>query len=147
MLLQKIQTDLITALKAGDSLRVGTLRFLVAAIKKYEIDTYPPSLGGKLTDSDTTKIIQRQVKTHRESIEAFTKANRTDLVDKEKKELDILSEYMPKELTDAEITAIVEKIKSIGVTNFGAIMGATMKEVAGRADGNKVAKIVKEVFV
>src|SRR3989344_1310105 len=103
MLLNQIQTDLITALKAGDKTRVGTLRFLVAAVKKYEIDTYPPSSGGKLTDADTSRIVQRQVKTHRESIEAFTKANRQDLVDKEKQELEILIEYMPKELTDAEI--------------------------------------------
>lgn len=146
MLLAQIQTDLITAMKAGDKTRVETLRFLIAAIKKYEIDTYPPSSGGSLTESDTSKIIQRQVKAHRESIEAFSKAARNDLVAKEKQELEILMTYMPKELTDAEIREIVERVKKTGATNFGAIMGQVMKEVAGRADGNIVAGIVKETL-
>lgn len=143
MLIEQLSQDLIFAMKSGDRIRVDTLRFLIAAIKKYEIDTYPPAKGGKLTEADTIKIIQKQVKTHRESIEAFQKGNRPDLVQKEQQELTILEQYLPKELTDAEIKTIVVALKNKGITNFGQLMGMAMKEVAGRAQGDRVAAIVK----
>lgn len=146
MLLEKIQSDLTTAMKARDQERVDTLRFLIAAVKKFDIDTYLPGSTQSLTEADVVKIVQKQVKTHRESIEAFQKAGRTDLVQKEQAQLAILETYMPKELTDTEIAAIVAKVKAAGAANFGQAMGMAMKEVAGRADGGRVAALVKEVF-
>lgn len=146
MFLEQIQNDVKTAMKAGDKVRVDTLRFLISAIKKYEIDTYPPSNPGTLSEQEVVKILQKQVKQHKESVEAFTKANRTDLVDKEAKELEILSSYLPKELSDDEIRSIVNSVKEKGVANFGQAMGMVMKEVAGRASGDRVQKIVKEVI-
>ena len=143
MLFEQLKTDLITAMKSGERLRVDTLRYLIAAIKKYEIDTYPPVKGGTLTEADVVKIVQKQVKTHRESIEAFQKGNRPDLVAKEQQELTILEQYVPKELTDAEIKTMVVALKNKGMTNFGQLMGMAMKEVAGRAPGDRVATIVK----
>lgn len=145
-MLQKLQQDLIAAMKAGDKARVDTLRFLIAAIKRFEIDAYPPASDKSLTDDDVIKIIQKQVKTHRESVEAFQKAGRVELVDKENKELEILRSYVPKEMNDEEIKAIVERVKTQGISNFGQAMGMVMKEVAGKADGNRVAKFVKEIF-
>ncbi|KKS84865.1 MAG: GatB/Yqey domain protein [Candidatus Gottesmanbacteria bacterium GW2011_GWA1_43_11] len=143
MLFEQLKTDLVTAMKSGERLRVDTLRYLIAAIKKYEIDTYPPATGGTLTEADVVKTVQKQVKTHRESIAAFQKGNRQDLVQKEQQELTILEEYLPKELTDAEIKTIVTALKNKGITNFGQLMGIVMKEVGGRASGDRVAAIVK----
>ncbi|RJR15090.1 GatB/YqeY domain-containing protein [Candidatus Microgenomates bacterium] len=142
MLFEQIQIDLVAAMKSQNKPKIDTLRFLLAAIKKYEIDAYPPTSDKKLTEEDVVKIIQKQIKTHRESIEAFQKGGRNDLVEKEQAELAILQTYVPKELTDDEIQAIVVKIKSSSVANFGQVMGMVMKEVAGRADGTRVVKIV-----
>lgn len=146
MLFETLQKDLITAMKARDQETVATVRFLLAAIKKFEIDAYPPTSDKKLTEEDVVKILQKQVKTHKESIEAFKKGGRNDLVSKEEKELAILEKYLPAQMTDAEITQIVEKVKQQGVSNFGQAMGAVMKEVAGRADGGRVSGIVKKIL-
>ncbi len=144
MLFDQLFADLNTALKSGDQVKVRTLRFLLAAVKKFEIDTYPPSVGGKLTEDDVIKIIRRQVKTHTESIAAFNAANREDLVKKETEELAILKTYLPPEITDEEIRIIVKKVISQGGTNFGQVMSMAMGQLKGKADGNKVAQIVKE---
>jgi uncharacterized protein len=143
MLLEKIQADLINALKSGDRLKTDTLRYFIAAVKKYDIDTYLPGSTAKLTDDDVVKILKRQVKTHEESITAFKNGNRQDLVDKESKELEILKFYLPPEMTDEEIRAIVKK-SITGAINFGQAMSMAMSKLKGLADGNKVATIVKE---
>lgn len=144
MLLDQLTSDLVTAMKAQDKTRTETLRFLLAAIKKYEIDTYPPVAKGKLTEADVIKIIRQQVKTHKESIDAFEKGGRTDLSAKETAELTILKNYLPRELADDEIKAVINGIKARGISEFGQLMGLVMKEVAGRASGERVAKIVRE---
>ncbi len=144
MLLDQLQTNVVTSMKSGDKTRTETLRYLIAAVKKYQIDTYLPGSTGKLTDEDIVKIIRWQVKTHRESIAAFAKGNRDDLVQKEKAELDILKEYLPAELTDREILAIIKTVVEMGQTQFGPLMGAVMKQVAGRANGDRVGKMVRE---
>lgn len=143
MLLEQITQDLTAAMKARDQKRVDTLRYLISAIKKYEIDTYPPSTGKSVSEEEVIKIVQKQVKTHRESIEAFAKANRNDLVEKESVELEILQSYTPKELTDEEITSMVQAVITAGQQQFGAVMGTVMKQVSGRADGARVQKIVQ----
>ncbi len=145
MLLEKLITDLHAAMKTKDAVRVQTLRFLIAAIKKFEIDTYPPAKSGKMTEQEIEKIIRQQIKNHKESIVAFEHAGRQDLLAKEKAELDILLSYLPPELTDEEIRTIVVKLKASGVADFGRLMGLVMKEVAGRAGGERVARIVKQV--
>ena len=82
MLLITLRSDLDKALKLGDSFRVETIRFLLAAIKNYEIDKYPPSVGGTMTDDDVLSVILKQVKTHKESIDCFMKAKSDDLVER-----------------------------------------------------------------
>lgn len=145
MLLEQISKDVVSSMKAGDQVRVGTLRYLLSEIKKYEIDTYPPATNKHVTDEDVLKIIRRQVKTHRESIEAFRQGKREDLVLKETEELKILESFLPKELTDNEIRSIVTS-KAKGINNFGQVMGIVMKEISGRAGGERVAEIVKELL-
>ena len=144
MLLETLQNDLTQALKSGDKQKTATLRFLIAGVKKYEIDTYLPGSKATLTDADVLKIVQKQIKTHKESIEAFKKGGREDLVNQETAELRILETYAPAELTDTEIKTIVDLVKASGIVNFGQMMGTVMKQIAGRASGDRVQKIVKE---
>lgn len=151
MFLTTLRNDLVSALKAGDSARVETLRFLLAAIKNFEIDKHPPSIGGEISDEEILSVISKQVKTHKESIEMFKKASRDDLVRKESAQLAILENYLPKQLTDFDIKDTVEKIKTKlenekRQVNFGLLMSETMKMLKGKAEGGLVAQVVKEVL-
>jgi len=144
MLIDKIQQDLFTAMKASDKMRIQTLRFLLAAIKRYQTDTYPPASTAKLTDEDTIKIIRKQIKEHQESITAFTQGKRQDLVDKETQELKIIEEYAPKQMGEMQVEEIVKQVMESGIKDFGHAMKAVMGKLKGQADGSLVAKIVKE---
>lgn len=93
MLLDQIQSDLTFAQKSRDQARVDTIRFLLGAVFNLQIEKYPPTKGGTLTDADVQSVIKKQVKTHQESIGMFQKANRQDLVSKEKAQLAILQAY------------------------------------------------------
>lgn len=151
MLIDQIKADLVTAQKAGDSVGLSALRFLLSEINNFVMAKYPPSSGGLpssgLPDKDVISVLQRQVKTHHESIEAFQKGNRQDLVDKENKELGILQKYLPEQMTEEEIKKIVAEVKANGIIDFGQIMRETMTRVKGKADGNLVAKMVKETLI
>ena len=144
MLIDQIMKDLNDALKGGEKMKLATLRFLVADIKKFEIDTYLPGSTETLTDSDVEKIIRKQVKNHEESIAAFQKGERPDLVEKEEQELQILKAYLPSELSDEEIKKVVVEVKAKGPREFGPLMGMVMKQLAGKASGDRVAKILQE---
>lgn len=146
MLADKIVEDLNSALKARNKPKVEALRFLLAAIKTYAIDTYLPGSGGSLRDADVEKILIKQVKQHEESIAAFTKGGRTDLVDKEKQELEILNSYLPSQMTDAEVRNVIVSELAAGKSAFGPLMGKVMQKVAGKASGTRVQKLVKEIL-
>lgn len=94
MLISELRQSLTTALKAGESRRVDTLRFLLAAVQNTAIAKYGAKSDTKLTDSDVLDVIKKQVKSHKQSIDAFEKARREDLVRKEKEELAILEAYL-----------------------------------------------------
>lgn len=151
MLIDQIKTDLITAQKAQDSFKLSTLRFLMAEIKNLEMAKYPPSAGGTpptgLPDADVISVLQKSVKTHRESIEAFQKGGRQDLVDKENAELVLLQQYLPAQMGEEEIKKIVEEVIATGLTDFGQVMKEAMGKLKGKADGGTVSKIVKECLV
>ena len=138
----KIQKDLASALKAQDKIAVSTLRLLISEINNQRI-----SKGEDLTDSEIVDVTSRQAKKNRESIEAFQKANREELVKKEKDELNVLNQYLPKMLEKDEIGKIVDvTIAEVGadkLKNMGTVMAAVMAKVKGRADGAVVAEIVK----
>lgn len=141
---EKIKNDLRQALKKRDERRISTLRMLNNALINLEIT----QKRRKLDDQAIQKTIQSEVKKRRDSIEAFQKGNRDDLVKKESEELEILKEYLPAELSQEEIREIVQKIISgledKSPKNFGQVMGQVMKEVQGRAEGKIVSQIVKE---
>ncbi len=135
------------ALKSGDSVRKETLSSLRAAIKKAEIDA---RTGTELDETARQGIIDKEAKKRRESIEEYTKANRIDLADKEKAELEIISEFLPAQMSDDELLAIVrECIAEVGAASpkdMGKVMGVLVPKIAGKADGKKASNLVKELL-
>ncbi len=141
-LLDKINIDLKNAVLAGDSTRVSTLRFLLSSLHNAKIER-----GEELADSEILAEIAKDAKRHRESIEAFEKGNRADLTAKEKKELAILEEYLPEQMSQKQIEMIVDgAIKEIGASetaDIGRVMQAVMSKVKGQIGGQVVSEIVK----
>lgn len=142
MLLDEIKKDMQTSLKNGDHTRVETLRFLIAAVRNAAIVLYGALGEEAMKDEDVLEVIKKQVKTHKESVEAFTKANRNDLADKEQKELGILQGFLPKELSDEELAQILAPVLGSSEANFGLLMKEAMQLVAGRADGKRVLALL-----
>lgn len=138
----RIAKETTNALKAGDKVRVGTLRLLSAAIKNREVE-----VGHELDDDEVTEIAVREGKKRRESIEAYGDAGRQDLVDKEQAELDILKDYLPEQMPEAELDAIIdEAIAATGAASpqeMGKVMGQVMAKAKGKADGKVVQGKVK----
>lgn len=146
MLLDTLRNDLTTSLKKGDSNRVETLRFLLAAIRNFAIAKYGSAGEASLTDADILEVIKKQVKTHKESIEAFANAGRNELVQKEQAQLTVLEAFLPKEISDEDLKKLLEPVISSGETNFGLLMKQAMTIVAGKADGGRVAVILKQIM-
>ncbi|OGD98129.1 glutamyl-tRNA amidotransferase [Candidatus Curtissbacteria bacterium RIFCSPLOWO2_01_FULL_38_11b] len=141
-ILDKINQDLIDAQKSKDTVMVSTLRLLLADVKNAQIEK-----GSELTDEEIINQIQRGAKKRKESIDAYQKANRSDLVDKETRELGVLQKYLPKQLSQDEIGKIVDEIISeTGARSpgdIGKVIGQVMAKLRGRADGSMVSEIVK----
>lgn len=126
------------ALRAGDKPRLEAVRYLFSQIKNREIDLKRP-----LTDEEAIKLLQTEAKRRKEAIEAYQKGGRQDLVEKEGYQLSIIEEYLPKQLTDEEILAIVSSVKAVNPgAEFGTLIRETMKQAAGRADGGRVAALL-----
>lgn len=146
MLKQKLQEELRQSMLAKDTLKTSVLRMLLSAINYYEIQK--GGAGYEATDEDVLSVIQKEVRQHKDSIEQFQKAGRQELVDKETKELELLQKYLPKQISEGEVSNLVkEAIKQTGATgvkDIGKVMGALMPKLKGKADGGIVSKIVKE---
>ncbi len=145
MLKAKIQEDIRTSMFARDELKTSTLRLLMSSLKNYEIEK---GLNYEAIDEDVLTIVSREIKKRRESIDMFQKGGRQELVDKEQKELEILSSYQPEQMSEDEVAEIVKKaIEQTGastISDMGKLMGVIMPQVKGKADGNLVGKIVRE---
>ncbi|MCJ7804594.1 GatB/YqeY domain-containing protein [Patescibacteria group bacterium] len=145
MLIEKIQKDLVEALKSKSGLVVSTLRLLLSEIHNREIEKQ-----AKVTDEDVMAVIRKEVKQRQEAIEAYEKGGRQDLADKEKQESEILSNYLPQEMSTTELEKITkEVINEVGASgpgDFGKVMGVVMGRVKGRIDGAKVAEAVKKLI-
>lgn len=139
----KLMEDLKYSMKNKDTVRKNTVTMVRAAIKQKEIDEKI-----ELTDEDILDIISKQVKQRKDSIEEFAKGGREDLVELTKKEIDVLMEYLPKQLTEEEIEPIVkeaiEEVKAESMKDMGKVMNAVLPKVKGRADGSVVNKIVRK---
>ncbi len=140
---EQIMADMKAAMKAHDAGRLGAIRLLMAAIKQKEVDERI-----QCADADIISIIAKLVKQRHDSIEQYTAANRQDLADKEQAEIDVLSAYLPKPLSEEEIVAIIdEAIASIGASGMaamGKVMGAVKPKLTGRADMGKVSALIKQ---
>ncbi|MBH41603.1 MAG: aspartyl-tRNA amidotransferase [Candidatus Magasanikbacteria bacterium] len=132
-----------TAMKQKDTAALNVLRILYSAIKNAEIDA-----GHELNDEETGLIIKRQVKQLREAVNDFTKGNRPDLVEKTKSEIDVISPFLPEEMSDEQLQQIVQSVvKSMpSETNIGKVMGAVMQQVKGKADGSRVRDCVEKTI-
>jgi uncharacterized protein len=139
----RLQTEMRDALRSGDKVRLGALRMLSAGITNREKE-----LRHELSDDEVRDVAAREVKRRSESIEAFAKGGRQDLVDKETAERDVLAAYAPERLSEAEVDALVEEaIAETGATSMremGKVMGAVMARGKGRVDGNVVQAKVRQ---
>ena len=142
----KIQADMKDAMRAKDPVKVDALRGLISEFKKREIDKRSP-----LDEPEMLKVISTGLKQRQDSIEAFVKGNRSDLADKEKKEVEILSAYMPAQMSRAEVESIVvAAVAETGAklpSDMGKVMKVVLPKVAGKADGKLVNEIVKSKLV
>jgi uncharacterized protein YqeY len=142
-LTEQLQADMKTAMRDGDTLRRDTLRMVIAAAQNAAKDKRAP-----LTDEEAVEVIGREVKKRRESILAYEGAGRADLAAAEQSEIEILTPYLPEQLAEAEVRALVsEAIGATGATSprdMGRVMGQLMPKVKGRADGKVVSAIVNE---
>lgn len=138
----QIQADMKSAMRSGDKEKLATIRLILAAIKQVEVDTRKD-----LEDADIIGILDKMVKQRRESIDQFEKADRQDLVDKEKSELEVISKYLPTPMTEAEIKAAVEKAlqetSASSMKDMGAVMALLKPQLQGCADMGKVSQLVK----
>ena len=142
-ILQSLQDEMKTAMKARDQARLDALRMLVSAIKYALVDA--PTLD----EAGVVAVLAKEAKKRRESVEAYTAAGRTELADKEKYEVALIETYLPKMMSEVEVRTKVQALLQtydLGVMNYGEVMKIAMKEVGGKADGGVVARIVKELL-
>lgn len=145
MLREKLVDEMKAAMKARDESRLSAIRMVRASVKNREID-----LGKELDDGEVTEVISTLAKQRRESIKLFHDAGRTDLVEKEQKELDVLLGFLPRQLDRNEISGIIAKAVAEsgarGPGDMGKVMKIVMPQVSGRADGKLVNEIVREML-
>lgn len=141
----RIADEIKTAMRAKDAARLGTLRFLSAALKQKEVDE-----RRELSDAEITAIIEKQVKQRRESIAAFEQAGRTESADQEKAELAVLQEFLPQAASAEEVAAVIDKALAevaaqgaSGPAAMGRAMAIVKPALAGRADMAEVSKLLK----
>lgn len=145
-LFDKISEDLKAAMLAKQKDRLESIRAIKTALllAKTETGTH------ELTNDQEMKILQRMVKQRRESAEIYKAQNRTELYENEIREASIIEEYLPKQMTEAELTAavkiIIQKVGALGPKDMGKVMGVASKELAGKADGKMLADKVRELL-
>ena len=141
----RLTADFKDAMKAHDDIRKNTINLTRAAIKQYEVDNRV-----ELDEQGIIDILNKQVKMRKDALSDFEKAGRTDLIEAYKKEIDILTVYLPEQLTEEELTSIIMETKSeLGIedkSGMGKLMGAIMPKVKGKADGDAVRKIVQRIL-
>jgi uncharacterized protein YqeY len=145
----KINADLIVAMKAGEKARVGTLRLVNAAIKSADIDARP-SGKDKIDDASILGVLTKMIKQRRDSIEQFVAGGRQELADKEAAEIRVIEAYLPKQMDAAEakaaISAAIQEVGAAGQKDMGKVMAALKARYAGQMDFGKASAAVKELL-
>ncbi|MFA5954132.1 MAG: GatB/YqeY domain-containing protein [Patescibacteria group bacterium] len=149
MLLERIEKDFIAAMKAHEAERVSILRTLRAALQNAVIAARTSAVK-ELDDAAVATVIRQEVKRQKDALEDFIKAARQDLIDAAKKEIAVLSAYLPQALdpeeTKRRVALVVETLHKEGITDFGQAMKAVMRDLKGAIDGSEVAAVVREVL-
>lgn len=145
-LFEQIEKEYIQAYKAKDAVRLTVLRLLKTAVKNRLVDLRRP--GGSLSDEEMLDVIIKEGKQRQDSIEQYRAANRADLANKEAAELKILQEYLPKALSQEELTAVIEttvaELQAAGPKDMGRVISAIMGSYKGRVDGKALSEAVKQ---
>ncbi len=143
----RLRADLTSAMKARDEVRTRTLRMALTSVTNEEV---AGNSARDLTDDEVLKLLAREAKRRREAAEAFAKAGREDQAAAERAEDEVLAEYLPKQLDDAEVAAIVAEVVSetgaSGMSAMGQVMKVVTPRVAGRAEGGRVAAEVRRAL-
>jgi uncharacterized protein YqeY len=144
-IIDSLKQDLKEALKAQHNVKKSVYRFILSAIHNEEI-----KVGKQLSDEEVMKLLIKQAQQRKDSIEAFKNAQRSDLVDKESEELEIISKYLPEQISEEKIKELAQKAiqetNAESVKDLGKIMPVLMKQLGGQADGKTVNKIVMELL-
>ena len=145
---EKIMAELKTAMLAKDEKSVRSLRAIKAAIMNAKT---AEGAGGKITEDDENKLLQKMVKQRKDSLEIFLEQNREDLAQKEREELEVIERFLPKQLSSEqlreEIKKIIEQTGASTPADFGKVMGTASKQLAGKADGKAISAVVKELLI
>jgi uncharacterized protein YqeY len=145
VLQKRIADDMKSAMKSGDTVKRDTLRMLIASVNNAEI-----AKQAALTDADVLGVISKEVKRHVESIDAFKKGNRADLVAKEEAEMAVLQAYLPKQMSRDEITAaareVIAAVGAKGPGDKGKVMQQLMPKLKGKADGKDINEVVTQLL-
>lgn len=141
-LVQELDKDIIEAMKAKDSVKLSTLRGVKSAMKLQSIDHKK-----EINDELLIEVVSKEIKTRSESIKEFEKGSRQDLIDKTQIEVEILSKYLPEQLTEEEIKEIIDKVfievNPSGIKDMGKIMGVITPLVKGKADMGKISNLIR----
>lgn len=144
-LLEKLDNDFKEALKTKNAEKLSVLRLVRSAVKNLEI-----AKQAGASDEDAVELIQREIKQHRETVEGFKRANRPEEVGRQEAEIALLQSYLPPQLSSDELKDVVEKtIESVGAQglgDIGKVMGSIMPQVKGRATGDEVGQMVKQLL-
>jgi len=139
----RLSEDLKTAMKAKEKIKVDTIRMVRAQLKDFQI-----AKGDELNEEDEISVLINAAKKRKEALELYEKSDRQDLIEQEKQELEIISAYLPAQLSKEEVEKVVlkviEKVGASSPQDLGKVMGATMKDLKGKADGRMVQEIVRE---
>jgi uncharacterized protein YqeY len=142
---ERLMADLKDAMRNREELRVSTIRYARAALANEAIEKRRP-----LTEDEVIGVLTRQVKQRRESIAEFTKGNRPDLATKEQREIDVLMDYLPRQMSREEIIdaarATINEVGAAGPNDFGKVMSRLAPALKGRADGKLVGEVVRELL-
>lgn len=143
---EKVNQDLVVALKAKDDAALRGVRAIKSAILLAKTD----GSGQPVDEAREVQILQKLVKTRQESFDIFTKNNRPELAQKEQEEIEVIKRYLPKMLEGADLEAILKKIVAetgaVSAKDMGKVMGAANKQLAGKADGRAISEIVKKLL-
>ncbi|MDE5413892.1 MAG: GatB/YqeY domain-containing protein [Bacillaceae bacterium] len=142
-LLDRLTDDMKAAMKSKEKEKLSVIRMVKSSLQNEQI-----KLGRELSEDETLTVLNRELKQRRESLHEFEKANRDDLASKLHGEIEVLQQYLPEQLSEEEVTQIVqETISEVGAAStadFGKVMGAIMPKVKGKADGGLVNRLVKQ---